>query len=206
MIKQLFNRNHPDVIKTALESNDLNEFIRKYEETTTANVKTLSEVYNTIRSNNKASIIQMNSGTTNNDEPIETISPIKIKTKMITTNDVTGAPAMRTEFADGETIRVPMDQIEKMEPLEKANAKAVEKANKGTKPAKEKAIKEKTVKAPKAEKVAGAPTKQDKIVELLIGGATSKEIKLLLAEEGLKVYDSEIMSAKKKIPTPSTEA
>jgi len=51
-----------------------------------------------------------------------------------------------------------------------------------------------------------APTKQDKIVELLIGGATSKEIKLLLAEEGLKVYDSEIMSAKKKVPTPSTEA
>jgi len=202
MSKQLFNRNNPAVIKAAIESRSVLEFVALYEETTTATSKTLIEVYSNIRSNNKAAIIQMNSGTTNNDEPIETITPIKIKTKMITTNDVTGAPKMRIETDNGETIRVPMDQIEKMEPLEKANAKAVEKANKGAKLAKEKVVKEKVEKTPKAEKVAGAPTKQDKIVELLIGGATSKEIKLLLAEEGLKVYDSEIMSAKKKVPTP----
>lgn len=40
------------------------------------------------------------------------------------------------------------------------------------------------------------PTKQSKIRILLANGATNKEIKLLLKEEGLKCYDSEILSAK----------
>lgn len=204
MSKPLFNRNDPASIKAALEMTQ-EEFVKHFTESTTSSASVLSDLYNIIRKSNKAAIIQRNSGTTKNDEPIETILPI-INTKMMTTDKIEGAPKMRTETENGETIRVPMEQVEKMEPLEKANAKAVEKANKGTKPTKEKVAKEKVEKTPKAEKPAGGPTKQDKIVELLIGGATSKEIKLLLAEEGLKVYDSEIMSAKKKVPTPSTEA
>lgn len=200
MSKLLFNRNDPASIKAALEMTQ-EEFVAHFTESTTSSANVLSDLYNIIRKNNKAAIIQRNSGTAKNDEPIETILPIT-NTKMMTTDKIEGAPKMRTEFEDGETIRVPMDHIEKMEPLAVANAKAVAKANKGIKPVKEKAVKEKT---PKAEKVAGTPTKQDKIVELLIGGATNKEVKLLLAEEGLKVYDSEIMSAKKKVPTPSTE-
>lgn len=190
MSKQLFNRNDPASIKAALEMTK-EEFVKHFTESTTSSANVLSDLYDIIRKNNKAAIIQRNSGTANNNEPIETILPIT-NTKMMTTDKIEGAPAMRTEFADGETIRVPMEHIEKIEPLEKANAKAAEKANKGIKPAKEK--------APKAEKVAGEPTKQDKILALLQDGATSKEIKLVLAEEGLKVYDSEIANAKKKLP------
>lgn len=203
MSKPLFNRNDPASIKAALEMTQ-EEFVAHFTESTTSSANVLSDLYDIIRKNNKAAIIQRNSGTAKNDEPIETILPIT-NTKMMTTDKIEGAPVMRTEFADGETIRVPMDHIEKMEPLEVANAKAVAKANKGTKPAKEKVIKEKTAKTPKTEKVAGAPTKQDKILTLLEGGATNKEIKLILAEDGQKVYDSEIANAKKKL-TPSTEA
>jgi hypothetical protein len=201
MGKQIFNRNDSAVIKAAMESNDLGEFVRKYEETTTATIKTLTEAYSAIRGNKTQSTIRMCSGTSNNNEPIQPIEPIKTKENMakktssVATAAEEKAPQHRVECENGEPVRIPMEQVEKMEPLEEANAKAVAKANKGTKVASEKKVKEK---APKAEKAAGL-TKQDKIKELIISGATNKEIKLLLAEEGLKVYDSEILSAKSKI-------
>lgn len=195
MSKQLFNRNDPASIKAAFEMTK-EEFVEHFTESTSSSADVLSDLYDTIRKNNKAAIIQRNSGATKNNEPIETIEPIKAKTEMAKKKNesIAEAPKMRTEFLNGETVRVPMEQVEKMEPLEEANAKAVAKANK---PAKGKVVKEK---APKAEKPAGEPTKQDKIKELILGGATNKEIKLLLAEEGLKVYDSEILNAKNKLP------
>jgi len=197
MSKPLFNRNDPASIKAALEMTQ-EEFVKHYTESTSSSANVLTDLY-TIMRKNKTAVIQRNSGTTKNDEPIETITPIKTNKEMMTTDKIEGAPKMRTETENGETIRVPMEQIEKTELLKVANAKAVTKANKGAKP-----VKEKVEKAPKAEKVAGGLTKQDKIVELLKGGATNKEIKLLLAEDGQKVYDSEIANAKKKLP--STEA
>lgn len=190
MSKQLFNRNDPKVIASAKECDAVEAFVSIYKETTTATEKTLIQAYYELK-HGKMAAIRMMSGSTDNSEPIEpTISTIKnienmSKTKPTTeevkVNKELKTKPKRLETHDGEQVMVDADRVEKTGSTEKENAKAIEKANK----------------IPKEKST--TPTKQDKIKELLTSGATSKEIKAILAEDNIKVYDSEILSAKNKL-------
>lgn len=191
MAKKLFDRNDPSVIASAKECDTVEDFVEIYKGTTTATEKALNKAYHELK-HGKMAAIRMMSGSTDNDSPIEPLvgsikeeqkKTTQKKTEIMTKKEEEKTVAQeaapkpkRVETHDGEQVLVDADYIDP------EIAKESKGATKKTSPKKN----------AKEEK----PTKQSKIRILLESGATNKEIKLLLKEEGLKCYDSEILSAK----------
>lgn len=194
---KLFNRNSPEVIKAALESETADEFLSMYSDTA-ANRKVLESVYADIRSNSKMSVIRMVSSGADNNEPIDLIQPImnNKKQKEEKTVEPTSIANSRYELHDGVGVHVPNDYVEPTQ-VTKTTKKMAKKEQKSEEGAKTTSAKKEKKEASKV--TSSAPTKQDRIKALLLEKATNKEIKAVLAEEGIKVYDSEISSAKTKL-------
>lgn len=200
MAKKLFDRNDPSVIASAKECDTVEDFIEIYKGNTTATEKALNKAYHELK-HGKMAAIRMMSGSTDNDSPIEPLvgstkeeqkKTTQQKTEIMTKKEEKKTVAQgavpkpkRVETHDGEQVLVDADYID---PEIAKESKATKRAaTKKTSPKKD---------APKVAAKEEKPTKQSKIRVLLESGATNKEIKLLLKEEGLKCYDSEILSAK----------
>lgn len=206
MVKKLFDRNDPGVIASAKECDTVEDFVEIYRGTTTATEKALSKAYYELK-HGKMAAIRMMSGSTDNDSPIEPLvgstkeeqkKTTQKKTEIMAKKEEKKTVAQQTtpqpkrmETHNGEQVLVDADYIDPEIAKESKGAtkKAATKkaATKKTSPKKD--VPEVAIQSEK-------PTKQSKIRVLLASGATNKEIKLLLKEEGLKCYDSEILSAK----------
>lgn len=189
MDKQLFNRNDEAVKKAALESDTVEDFVALYKDSTTATEKTLASAYYDIKYNSKIATVRAKSGSTKSEEPIEPIAPIKkpnsekSKHKNVTTT-TTVKVFEAGEKEDGSDDKRYEIVVDKQEETTTTTKKDVTKTVKATTT---------TTEAPKS------GTKTERIASLLREGKTNKEIKLIYEAEGDKVYDSQILAAKKKI-------
>lgn len=163
MGKKIFDRHNSEVIRSARELT-LEDFLLKNNDTL-ASTEVLTKVYFSIRNNIKVAI-QIQSGTTNNNEPVEAIHTLNNTEQM-------------TKKTEPISIKLVENQEEVRAMLQRQKERKEEENS--------------------TEKKVNKTTKQDKIKLLIQSGATNKEIKLLLAEEDIKVYDSEILNARTKL-------